>query len=166
MDEISHDVGLTKGALYFHFTSKDDLLFQLVKSLHESIIAQIRELPAHKSSPTEVLSVLVECQHGHGPAPFERFLDFWLQASKIPAVRDFLGAGISGGFRKVFAEVIDPAYASTSRERRDLGVMVMAIADGLGVRQLMGDADINISHQLKMFDRFVRTMKKKRKKLD
>jgi AcrR family transcriptional regulator len=160
MDEISRKAGLTKGALYFHFSSKDDLFFELVKSLHESIIAQIRELPAHKSSPTDVLSILVECQHGHGAAPFERFLDFWLQASKVPAIRKFLGTGISSGFHKVFEEVIDPAYAATPRARRDLGVMVMVAAEGLGVRQLMGDPDINLGRQLKMFDRFLGTMKK------
>ena len=161
MDEISHKAGLTKGALYFHFSSKDDLFFELVKSLHESIIAQIRKLPAHKSSPTDVLRILVECQHGHGAAPFERFLDFWLQASKVPAITKFLGTGISSRFHKVFGEVLDPAYASTPRERRDLGVMVMAAAEGLGVRQIMGDPDINIRRQLQMFDRIVRTMKKK-----
>jgi AcrR family transcriptional regulator len=160
MDEISHKAGLTKGALYFHFSSKDDLLFQLVKSLHESIIARVRDLPARKSSPTDVLRILVESQHGHGDAPFERFLDFWLQASKIPAIKKFLGAGISDGFRKVFAEVIDPTYASTLRERRDLGVMVVATAEGLGVRQLMGDPDINLRRQLQMFDRMVGTIKK------
>jgi AcrR family transcriptional regulator len=162
MDHIAREAGLTKGAVYFHFASKEDILVQLVKSFHEEIIGRIRALPRRKSSPVDVLRILAEAQHGHGSMRFDRFLDFWLQASKIPEVREFMGTGISSGFQKAFAEVIDPAYASTARQRRDLAVMVAALAEGLGVRRLMGDPDIDTNRQLKLVTTLVSALKKKR----
>jgi len=165
MDDIARKAGLTKGALYFHFSSKEDIFVQLVKTFHVEIIGRIGALPAKKSSPVDVLQILLAAQHGHGAAPFERFLDFWLQASKIPAIRKFLGSGISNGFQKVFADVIDPKYASTPRDRRDLGVMVLSAAEGLGVRQLMGDPDIDMPRQMKLLSNIFEEMANKHKKV-
>jgi AcrR family transcriptional regulator len=164
MDDIARKAGLTKGALYFHFSNKDDILIQLVKSFHVEIVAKIRVLPTRKSSPVDVLRILLEAQHGHGKAPFERFLDFWLQASRIPEIRKFMGAGMSRPFQKAFAEVVDPAYAATPRDRRDLAVMVAAAAEGLGVRQLMGDPEINIPRQLKMLSAMIENLRNENKR--
>jgi AcrR family transcriptional regulator len=159
MDHIAAEAGLTKGALYFHFTSKEDILFQLVQSFHQEMMEQILALPRKKTSPAEVLRILLEAQHGHGAAPFDRFLDFWLQASKIPAVKKILGTGITRDFHKIFAEVIDPDYASSPRDRRDLGTMVLAAAEGLSVRKMMGDHEVDFSRQLKLFAAFVEDRK-------
>jgi AcrR family transcriptional regulator len=154
MDDIARKAGLTKGALYFHFSNKDDILIQLVKSFHVEIVAKIRVLPTRKSSPVDVLRILLEAQHGHGKAPFERFLD----------IRKFMGAGMSRPFQKAFAEVVDPAYAATPRDRRDLAVMVAAAAEGLGVRQLMGDPEINIPRQLKMLSAMIENLRNENKR--
>ena len=155
MDHIAAEAGLTKGALYFHFSSKEDVLFHLVQSFHQEVIDEILALPRRAASPVDVLRILLKNQHGHGDAPFDRFLDFWLQASKIPAVRKMLGGGITQEFHKVFAEVIDPNYVSSPRDRRDLGTMVLAAAEGMSVRKLMGDPEIDFARQVKMFAAFV-----------
>lgn len=150
MDHIARQVGLTKGALYFHFHSKEDILFQLVESIHQDVMAQLLALPRGKARPVDVLRVLLKVHLEAASPPFERFLDFWLQASKIPHVHKFL-CGHTNDFWNAFDRVIDTQYARTPRERRDLGVLVLATAEGLGVRKIMGDPYIDFSRQSKLF---------------
>jgi len=45
LEEVAEEAGLTKGAIYYHFQSKEDLLRQAVAHRHEAIFATIeREL--------------------------------------------------------------------------------------------------------------------------
>ena len=36
-EEVARKAGLTKGGLYFHFKNKEELLFELVKQMHEEL---------------------------------------------------------------------------------------------------------------------------------
>ncbi len=150
MDHIAREAGLTKGALYFHFTSKEDILSQLVQSLHHEVISKILELPRRKASPVDVLRILLQAQSDLGSAPFDRFLDFWLQAAKISRIKKSFCTSFDD-FHKAFTEVLDPRYAASRRDRHDLGVIVLVTAEGLAARKMMGDPSINFPRQLKLF---------------
>lgn len=150
-EAIANKAGLTKGALYFHFKSKQDIVFELVTQMHHELIASVSSLPAGKASPTEVLKALLDAKAEAGTADFSSYLDFWVQASKIPKIRNYLGECIEE-YDRVFAGHIDRRYAPTAKDRHDLAVMILAMHDGLTVRKMLGNTDINFPRQLKLLN--------------
>ena len=148
--EIAHKVGLTKGALYHHFPAKEELLFELVKLKHHQLIEALFSLPQHQCRPADLLKALLDSIPEAGFADFGNYLDFWVQATRIPKIRDFLNEGIKE-YNQIFAERIDLAFAPTHQDRHDLAVMILAMRDGLTVRKMLGDTEVDFPRQLKLF---------------
>ncbi len=53
MQDIADEVGLRKGSLYYHVTSKDDLLFQIVDNEVSASLEQLERICAKPISPAE-----------------------------------------------------------------------------------------------------------------
>ena len=136
--EIAQEAGLTKGALYHHFRAKEEILFELVQHKHQQLIDALSSLPRQQGQPADLLNVLLESIPEAGFADFGNYLDFWVQAARIPKIRNFLNECIKE-YNQVFAERIDLTYAPTRRDRHDLAVMILAMRDGLTVRKILGD---------------------------
>ncbi|MBN2226894.1 MAG: TetR/AcrR family transcriptional regulator [candidate division Zixibacteria bacterium] len=89
MDEIARAAGVTKGALYFHFKNKEDLLFAVVKQSWERVSGPIYDLSETEPSPTALLDktlrmCLEDIDRGN-------YLSMGLleQALKIPRIRNY-----------------------------------------------------------------------------
>jgi len=149
-EEIARQAGLTKGALYFHFSSKEEILFELVKGMHQELISAVGSVPEKKAGPAQLLKALLDAKPEAGTADFGSYLDFWVQASRIPKIRNFLRLCIEE-YSTVFAGRIDRRYAPSKRDRHDLAVMIIAMHDGLTVRKMLGDTDVDFPRQLKLF---------------
>ena len=148
-EEIARKAGLTKGALYFHFRSKEEVLFELIRDKHNRAMGALRALPRGKASPTDVLEVLLDQLGAEDRKEFGAYLDFWMQALKIPKVYDYLRQCLKES-DCLFVSRIDPRYAPTPRERRDLGGMIFSILDGLIVRNMLTDKRVNFGRQVKL----------------
>ncbi len=148
--EIATEAGLTKGALYHHFRAKEDILFELVQLKHRHLIDAITALPLKKGQPGDLLKALLDTSPEAGFADFGNYLDFWVQAARIPKIRTFLNDCIDE-YDKVFAERIDVSFAPTRRDRHDLAVMMLAMRDGLTVRKMLGHTEVDFPRQLKLF---------------
>jgi len=149
-EQIARRAGLTKGALYFHFRNKEDILFELVRMLHYEILQAFAALPRGKASPVDTLRVLFERGHHSGSVIFGNYLDFWVQASRIPKANRYLRTCFEG-YNRAFAESIDRRYAPTARDRRDLAMLVLSMYDGLTARKLLGDEMVDFPRQLRLF---------------
>ena len=149
-DEIAHEAGLTKGALYFHFKNKEDILFELVRRMHEESLAAVATMPKRKASPADLLRALLDAKPEAGTADFGSYLDFWVQAFRSARIRRFHRTCIEE-FNKAFAERIDRSYAPTQRDRRDLAMLIIAMHDGLAVRKMLHDPDVDFSRQVRLF---------------
>lgn len=55
--DISQHAKLSPGALYVHFESKEHVLFELVRSAHDSLLAELRRLP--EPTPGHELDLVV-----------------------------------------------------------------------------------------------------------
>lgn len=65
LDQIAEDAGLTKGAVYWHFSSKNDLflaLFDLRLSKLNDIMPDMSQLAIDVDNPQETLTALLEAQ--------------------------------------------------------------------------------------------------------
>lgn len=54
LEEVAEAAGMTKGAIYYHFEGKEDLLRQAVKHRHEAIFEQIEGELARQEAPASV----------------------------------------------------------------------------------------------------------------
>jgi len=149
-EQIARRAGLTKGALYFHFRNKEDILFELIRMMQQEILKALTALPRGKASPVDSLRVLLEGGHPSGSVVFENYVDFWLQASRIPKANRYLWTCLED-YSRAFAKSIDRRYAPTARDRRDLAMLVLSLHDGLTVRKLLSDEMVDFPRQLRLF---------------
>lgn len=148
-EAIARKAGLTKGALYFHFKSKEEVLFDLVRTMHHEMIKALSSLPEKEASPVDLLKVLLDAKSEAGTADFSSYLDFWIQASKIPRISKYLSQCVEE-YDSVFASRIDRRFAPSRHDRHDLAVMVLALRDGLTVRKMLGHTEVNFPRQLRL----------------
>ena len=60
MDDIVEETGLSKGALYWYFKSKDDIIFGIMDRLFRLEFKELEELRETDTSATEALSAFAE----------------------------------------------------------------------------------------------------------
>ena len=86
-DEIASKAGLTKGAVYFHFKNKEDILFELVKQISTTHDAQITARAGKSISPADFVRLLTEQHMAKRLAGHRDIADIWVQALRIPRIK-------------------------------------------------------------------------------
>ena len=95
---ICQVAGVTKGAFYHHFSSKQDLFLELLRRWLEGLESQIAKLrentasvPAQLFSMTNLIQDILQATENQFPI----YLEFWTRAMRDPTIRQ---------------ELIDPVY--------------------------------------------------------
>ncbi len=97
LDEVAAEAGFTKGAVYGHFGSKENLLVALVDEYLTSQIAeQIALIDRAERSWERPIpgSDLWIAQLRADPDPFRLFVELWVHAQRDPRLRERLAAGL------------------------------------------------------------------------
>jgi AcrR family transcriptional regulator len=81
LDEVAEAVGVTKGAIYYYFDGKEDLLRRAVQSRHRAMFAEIAEAFEEEGAPASAKIRLV----------LRRVWSHWLEPGWGQAVRLMLG---------------------------------------------------------------------------
>jgi len=81
MQDIGDAVGLQKGSLYPHVTSKDALLFQVINGALQTVMQQIVPIINSPSSPLEKLTEAIK-DHIEGTIVYRDGIAVFLEASK------------------------------------------------------------------------------------
>lgn len=148
IEDIARKAGLTKGAFYFHFNKKEDVLIELLEGMHGEILRAFGAMPDGGANPAHMLRILSD-KHSCGDEPeFGAFLDFWAEVMKVPRAARYLQKCFLESDR-LMVKKIDPRYGKTPTARRDLGIMILALFDGLAVRGMMSKGSVNYDRQLK-----------------
>lgn len=163
-EQIARKAGVTKGALYFHFNSKEDMFYELVKhvvSHYKNLLTNNKE---HLSSPGDIVAQVLHPtdKSCHGD-PLSSNLDFWVQAISVPRIKRFMNRH----FKEIVAiivEIITPHYGSSKKEREEIAIMLLSYLDGMMVRQVMDPKSFDIHEQIKLFYKYFDNNTKKRKK--
>ena len=154
IEDIARQAGLTKGAFYFHFNKKEDILYELLVAMHSEVMETFGVLPDGRSNPTDLLRILFQKNDGGDTPEFGAFLDFWAEAMKIPRVRKHLEHCLLES-NSLMVRKIDRAYGKTPRARSDLGVLLLALWDGLSVRRMMFKDSVDFGRQMKMISKMM-----------
>lgn len=153
VDEIAKKAGVTKGALYFHFKNKEDILFELMKHVANHYYTALEQIKDSLKTPGDFLQVFMgrensPCQE-HADIAYN--LDFWVQAISIPRIKKYVNSRFNM-LVEFFVDNIDKAYG-TKAERKDLAVMLYSLIDGFVVRQVINPEVLNINRQKKLLDK-------------
>lgn len=153
MDQIAKKAGVTKGALYFHFKNKEDILYELMKHVGEHYANAIIENRDKIKSPADFLMIFLDKENSpckeHDDIAYS--LDFWVQSISIPRIKKHINQRFDK-LVELFADVIDKSYG-TRAERRDIAVMIYSLVDGFVVRQVCNPNVLDMKRQKKLLDK-------------
>ena len=130
MDDIVSEAGLSKGAIYWYFNSKDEIIIAILDRLFERELASLRELQEDSRSAPERVSVFAETAL-HDMVRLLQLMplayEFYSMAFRIRAVRQAL----TNYFRS-YMEALVPLLAQGVQrgEFRQIDPMEAAIAIG------------------------------------
>lgn len=142
VDDISQAAGYSKGAYYFHFSTKDDILLELLRIWTEGrnqvLAAESAEGPASREELRRLLAGFFS--YDEAPQWYAVLLEFWAQAVRNPEVSKRLSQAYAG-WRKTLAEAFEQgarAGAIHVESAADAAAVALAAHDGNAVQQAIG----------------------------
>jgi len=143
LDEISATAGLTKGAIYSNFGSKDDLFYALMSSQIDDRLSQITDSIGTHTTLAEFSRdagrVLRNATAGD-PGWHLTFIEFWTRAMRNPTLRrDF--AAHRRVVHDAIADYLDGHAArlgvTLPLPAPQLAITILALSNGLAIEQLL-----------------------------
>ncbi len=140
VDDISHEAGYSKGAYYFHFSTKDDILLELLRMWTEERSASLVRDEAAVMSPDQLRETLTAFfSYAEAPRWPGVLLEFWAQAVRNPEVSKRLTQAYAA-WRKDIAGAFEAAVQGGLRVESpaDAASVVLAAHDGFAVQTAIG----------------------------
>jgi len=150
LDQVAATAGLTKGAIYSNFASKDEIFFAMLDQQVLARVAAVRSAliaapldtrgPARAQHVGRLLAETITEQRQWQLV----FLDFWLRAVRDDAVRtQFLARRreLRAAIGEAVVQIIGSEPALDGFSTDDIVTIVLALSNGLAVEQYI-DADL------------------------
>jgi AcrR family transcriptional regulator len=146
VDDICIRAGVTKGAFYHHFPSKQAVFIELLNRWLAGLDAELSRVRAGASSVPEALMQMAATAQTAIQAQRERlpmFLEFWTKAAHDPAIweatiapyrryQDFFAEMIEAGIAEGTLRPIDPHAAAQALLSLAVGLVVQGMLDSQG----------------------------------
>jgi AcrR family transcriptional regulator len=149
MDEIAHNAGLTKGALYFHFTNKEDILFELIKSIATGYRQAMEALPHGELHAHHIIEASLKYKGRGRLKDFRGMVEIWMQALSVPRIKRFVNEEFRAHVEHL-ASGWDPALGYDKATSKQVAIAVLCLADGLAAHRCLDESLIKASSQLQM----------------
>ncbi|MDD3732927.1 MAG: TetR/AcrR family transcriptional regulator [candidate division Zixibacteria bacterium] len=153
-EEIARTAGLTKGALYHHFKSKEDMLYELIKKLTEKMDTSIHEMIKKNMEPIEILRLMLSHHVGFEPDLMRDMIDIYAQSLRIARIKRYIGKKMSEGIR-LFGENLNPRYTGDKKLLNELVVFILALHHGLSVMKMFAPSLVNEEKQIKFIETYL-----------
>lgn len=141
VDDISQAAGYSKGAYYFHFSTKDDILLELLRMWTESRSLTLTAATSGPLTRDSLHEALVEFfSYASAPQWPGVLLEFWAQATRHAEVGKRLTQAYAA-WRKQLAEAFDAAAAAgiiDVASGDDAASVALAAHDGFAVQTAIG----------------------------
>lgn len=144
--DIARVVGISKGTLFYHFASKDDLVNDILADHFTNLVSMTKEhLPQHleNKTPSQILQMLFD--QFTGDLEITR-LDLYLLQEGIQGNDNINEKFVQRkrNWRKVIAEDLETLFQiSNPVHVSALSTMILAIIDGLALQILVEPGSIN-----------------------
>lgn len=162
-DEIARRAGLTKGALYFHFRSKDEMVLVMVREIVSVFLGELEQLVGKNLSPEQVVRELQRIDREMPMKRARQNLSLFIEIIQLPAIRREVDAVFERSL-ELIADSLDPAYGRTRERRRKLAVLIHAVFDGLNFASCVHPKEVDFESQARLFGQLFapRQVRKKR----
>lgn len=161
VDEIAHAARLTKGAVYYHYGSKEDILVDLITKVTNHFLDELRALPDTPLSPVDFFRTLQKTGQDPDLPKIRHDLDFRIQAVKIPRIRALIRRTFNKGI-ELFSSRIDPTYARSLESRRQLAVFIYCLWDGLALRSITYPGLVDMDRQIEILETVFRSSRSRK----
>jgi AcrR family transcriptional regulator len=142
VDDISQAAGYSKGAYYFHFSTKDDVLLELLRIWTEGRTTALAAESDERASDRDDVQSMLQAFFSYRDAPEWPgvLLEFWAQAVRNPEVSKRLSQAYAGWRKSIVAAFERAAAAGTLRVESadDAAALVLAAHDGYAVQVAIG----------------------------
>ena len=161
-EEIARNAGLTKGALYFHFKSKEDILFEVIKGMSGKTGHHFDENLRQARNLTDFFKMLMAAHENVNCRDHWEMAEIWVQGMKIPRIKRFLCERLEQLVEDVVRH-LRPAHDCSRAELRQLVLFVFAVHHGLAFVDTVAPRARNMKTQVKFVDRLSKTVRRDRK---
>lgn len=152
-EEIARSAGLTKGALYFHFRKKEDILFELIRSIWDTCDKSFQSDLDQPSYPTAFFEALLNFHDACNLTDYWDMIDLWMQGIRIPRVKKYIAKRMVESMAGM-GEMLDPEFGG-KRKRAQLALFIFALCDGLSFIDHVCPDGVDMKAQIKLFDKMV-----------
>jgi AcrR family transcriptional regulator len=144
LDDVAEEAGLTKGAVYGHFGSKDNLLVALMEEYVAAEIAEQVSLSDRDETTWKrplVGSDRFMQELDESPIAFRLLVEFWLAAGRDEAMRERFAGGLEA-LRQMFAgfatdSSADAGIEVTPEAARHFANVSLGLSIGLGMMRVV-----------------------------
>lgn len=144
LDQVAERAGFTTGAIYRHFTSKEDLFLSLFEDRIEKRILQIAETIRPELSPEDQVAQAAKQfaeLSGRDPDWYLLLFEYWLQAARNPALRGRFEK-VHRGAQASVASLCEETAIALGRPLRmppdQLAVALIAVSYGFALERILG----------------------------
>jgi AcrR family transcriptional regulator len=150
MDDIVQEAGLSKGGVYWHFSSKKELFLLLFESIVSDVGNSLSMALASDASATDKLRSTLEMFVTISTAEefqelFPLMIDVWAQNSQDPDVNE-AAVTVYNRFRQPLVQLIEEGVASGEFKAVDAGALasiLFALYDGLAVQWMIDETMVD-----------------------
>jgi TetR/AcrR family acrAB operon transcriptional repressor len=138
VDDIAANVGLTKGAIYFHFENKTEILLTLLDQVEKLLIGGLMDRVMHAGDGSQ--AKLVAALHSQGSLATTKaryMLLFTLILLEFNGTQTHIEARVRqiyGGFTEAFEKILREGRSSgefvDTLETRDMAAVILALQHG------------------------------------
>ncbi|MCK4460447.1 MAG: TetR/AcrR family transcriptional regulator [candidate division Zixibacteria bacterium] len=150
-EEIARNAKLTKGALYHHFKSKEDIFLELVKSIAERNRATLEAELSGRVSAARFFSILLNQHCKCDVNEFGDLVDIWTQAWRVPSIRRYIRKRMRSTV-ELFGEHVDVGRKCSSKEVADLAIFVFALVHGLSGLRMLAPRELDLQAQVQLLE--------------
>ncbi|HLM87167.1 MAG TPA: helix-turn-helix domain-containing protein [Solirubrobacteraceae bacterium] len=147
LDEVAAEAGFTKGAVYGHFGSKENLLLALMEEhLAQQVVEQLALFDRERITWERPLAGSARWMQGlsEDPDPFRLFVELWTYAQRDERLRERLAVGVAT-LRATFAHfastsAVDAGFESNPHAAEQFANIMLGLGLGLPMLKLI-DSD-------------------------
>lgn len=159
VQEIADRAGVSKGALYVYYKSKEELFIAMFQAKHSQGAARAHQAYANPPYLSGVIWYMSECIHNSNfPMDHRLWAEVLAVAARDPSIKQAFMAS-ERGTRKFFIELlkkgVEAGEIDGSLDLNAVSIWLYALGDGLIIR-VADDPEFDFQTHLPIFERLVR----------